>query len=97
MGKIFVGQTALNIRLKTGISLATSKAWAIKYRKPTGATGSWVAVVYDSPTGVIQYTIGSASDLDVVGTWAMWSHVTFNDNTVAAGEAVAIPVYAEGT
>lgn len=97
MGKIFVGQTALAIRLNTGISLATSKSWLIKYRKPTGATGNWTATVYDSPNGVIQYTVLNASDLDVAGTWAMWAHITFNDNTVAAGEAASVPIYTEGT
>lgn len=95
MGKIYVGQTALTIRLTTSIDLSSAKTTLIKYKKPDGTEGSWVATVFNVATGIISYVVASASILDQSGVWVLWAHITFNDDTVAAGEAVKQIIYKE--
>jgi hypothetical protein len=96
MGKIYVGQTALTIRLTTSIDLSTAKTVAIKYLKPSGETGTWTATIYSVATGVISYTIASSSILDESGVWTFWAFITFNDDTIALGEPVRKLIYDEG-
>lgn len=96
MSKIYVGQTALIIRVNTGINLATASILQIKYKKEDGSTGTWTATVYNSSRGVIQYQIASANDLDQSGDWDAWSYVTFADGNVAPGEVFHFHVYNEG-
>lgn len=83
---IFVGQTALTIRLDTKIDLTTAVSAQIKYINPNKETGIWTAVV-DSPatSGTISYDIQSASDIGVAGDWKIWAFITFTGNTVAPG------------
>lgn len=96
MGKIYVGQTALTIRLTTSIDLTTAKKVEIKYIDPNGTTGTWTATVYNVATGIIEYKVASALTLNVSGVWTFWAYITFNDDTVAAGEAIKKLVYDEG-
>jgi len=95
--KIYVGQTALTLTLSTGIDLTTASSVEIKYIKPDKTLGSWTADV-DSPAtgGSISYTIQSATDLDVSGSWKMWAYVTFSGSTVAPGDCATFTVYDEG-
>ena len=94
--KIYVGQTALIIRVTTGIDLSTASAVQIKYKKPDGTTGAWTGTVYNETRGIISYTIASASDLDQEGDWIAWAYVTFTGGTVAPGNIFKFHVYTEG-
>ncbi|MBA7588219.1 hypothetical protein ES708_30271 [subsurface metagenome] len=60
MGKIYVGQTALKFIANTSVDLTTVTAQLIKYIKPGGIEGSWIAVK-ETPyaDGLISYTIGN--------------------------------------
>lgn len=93
MGKIYKNQTALRITLETYITLVSATTTLIKYKKPSGATGNWIATVAGS---TIYYDIGSSADLDEDGTWTMWSHITFTGGTVVPGEPATVKVYIEG-
>jgi len=96
--KIYVGQTALSIRLDTKIDLTTMSTAKIKYIKPDGTQGEWTAVLYgNAADGIISYTINSASDIDQDGLWKMWAYVTFNDSTVAPGDIATMTAHIEGT
>ena len=95
MGKIYKGQTAVTLTatVKQDVTGATC---LIKYKKPSGATGSFAASIITAATGVIRYTVTSASDLDEYGNWKLWGYATFSDGTVAAGEPYTLKVYQEG-
>ena len=95
--KIYVGQTALTIRLDTKIDLTTMSTAVIKYVKPDGTQSEWVAVQYGAATdGVIEYTITSAADIDQDGLWKVWAYIVFNDSTVAPGDTATFLVSIEG-
>ena len=96
MGKIYKGQDALTIRLTVGQDITSANPVLIKYKKPSGETGSWMATIVTASTGVIGYTMADTDQLDEVGKWVFWAHITFSDGKVAAGESVEKWVYDEG-
>lgn len=97
MGKVYVGQTAFAIRRITGVDLSSVLSTVLKYKKPDGSAGQWTATVYNAARGIVEYIIASASDLDQVGAWTIWSYVTFADGNSAPGEASTLEVFEEGT
>ena len=94
--KIFVGQTALRIQLKTGISLVGATGLKIKYKKPNGETGFWPAEIDTPHDGVIYYDVTVSNNLDQAGIWTFWAHVTTANNTEAPGVPVRKKIYEEG-
>ena len=96
MGKIFKNQTALQIQLTVGQSITGSTA-VVNYKKPSGSTGSWEAVIDDGDDGIISYTISSSEDLDESGGWRFWAGITYPDGTYVPGETAYEFVYDEGT
>jgi len=96
MGKIYKGQSALTIRLTVGQDITDATPVVIKYRKPSGVEGSWTASIITAATGVISYTMADTAQLNEVGLWTFWAHITFSDGKVAPGEPVKKWVYNEG-
>jgi hypothetical protein len=95
MGRIFKGQSALRIILKTFTDLEGIISAVIKYRKPDGTTGSFAAGVSDTGKGVIFHEC-IEGELDMAGWWAFWAFVTFGDGRTAAGEAAKVFIWNEG-
>jgi hypothetical protein len=95
MGKIFKGQTALRITLKTFTDLEDVLMVAIKYCKPDGKTGEFAAAVGDTAKGVIFHEV-IEGELDASGWWAFWAFVTFADGRAAAGETAKVYIWNEG-
>ena len=95
MGKIFKGQTALRITLRTFCDLEGIKNAVIRYRKPNNKTGEFPAAVDDEAQGVIFYEC-IEGDIDASGWWAFWAFVTFADGRTAAGEAAKVYIWKEG-
>ena len=95
MGKIFKGQTALRITLKTFCDLEGVSNTVIKYRKPNGKNGEFAAAVGDEANGVIFHEC-IEGDIDASGWWAFWAFVTFSDGRTAAGETAKVFVWTEG-
>ena len=95
MGKIFKGQSALRITLKTFTDLEDVLSAVVKYRKPDGKTGEFAAAVGDTAKGVIFHEC-IEGELDVSGWWSFWAFVTFADGRTAAGEAVKVFIWQEG-
>lgn len=95
MGNAFNGQTALKIILDTGQDITGATA-LIKYQKPDGTTGSWVATTESSTAGTISIS-ATTGNIDQSGKWALWSYVTFADGTIAPGESVLREFYTEGS
>mgnify|MGYP006279449747 CR=1 FL=1 len=70
---VYVGDIGAILRLTSSVDLSAATSAAIKYRKPSGATGEWSATIYDS-TGV-QYVVQDG-DLDESGQWTLQGYVT---------------------
>jgi hypothetical protein len=95
MGRIFKGQSALRIILKTFIDLEDVLSTVIKYRKPNGFTGAFAAGVSDATKGNIYHEC-IEGEIDVSGCWAFWAFVTFADGRTAAGETAKVFIWNEG-
>jgi hypothetical protein len=93
--KIFKGQTALRITLKTFVDLEDCVSAVIKYRKPNGKTGELEAAVGDAAKGVIFHECYKG-EIDTSGWWAFWASVAFADGRTATGETAKVFVWGEG-
>lgn len=96
MARIFAGQSALRITLKTFTDLEGIISAVIKYRKPDGSGGEFAAGVADSVKGVIFHEV-LEGELDASGWWAFWAFITFSDGRTAAGETAKVYVWLEGS
>ena len=95
MGKIFNGQTALRITLKTFCDLEGIENAVIRYRKPNGSTGEFASAVGDAEKGVIFHEV-IEGEIDKSGWWAFWAFITFADGRTAAGEAAKVYIWEQG-
>ena len=94
MQKIFKGQTALRITLKTFTDLEDVTSAVIKYKKPNGKNGELPAAIKDVENGVIIHEV-TENMIDVSGWWVFWAFVIFADGRTAAGEAAKVYVWNE--
>ena len=95
MGRIFKGQSALRIMLKTFCDLEGILSAVIKYRKPNGSAGGFPATVSDTANGVIIHEC-IEGEIDISGWWSFWAFVVFADGRTAAGEAAKVHIWNEG-
>jgi len=95
MGKIFVGQSALRITVKTFCDLEGIIKAVIKFCKPDGETGEFSAAVGDIANGIIFHEC-IEGEIDVSGWWSFWAFITFADGRTAAGEAAKVYIWREG-
>ena len=95
MGRIFKGQSALRIILKTFTDLEGIISAIIKYRKPDGSVSEFAAGVSDTAKGLIFHEC-IEGELDMPGWWVFWAFITFADGRTAAGEAAKVYVWKEG-
>jgi hypothetical protein len=98
MGKIYIGQTALQFKATLGIDITGATVTQIKYIKPDvdATEGAWDAVVEDASTGVIYYNVVDADVLDEEGVWVLWGYVTLASGKSVPGEPFKKRVYVEG-
>jgi hypothetical protein len=95
MKKIFSGQSSLRIIVKTGIDLTYADTASIKYAKPNGTRGTFIAGVLDRTKGTIVHEC-LAGEIDMAGWWVFWASLQFDDGRSAAGEPVKVFVWQEG-
>jgi len=95
MSRIFKGQSALQITLKTFCDLEGIENAVIKYRKPNSKTGEFTAAVGDAVKGIIFHEV-IEEEIDISGWWAFWAFITFADGRTAAGEAAKVYIWNEG-
>ena len=96
MGKIFKGQTALRIALKTFTDLEDAILAVIKFRKPNGTIGDFNAAVGDAAKGVIFHEV-IEGELDADGWWTFWAFISFADGRTAAGETAKVYIWKQGS
>jgi len=95
MGKVFKGQSALRITLRTFCNLEGVLNAVIKYRKPNGKSGELAAAVGDTTKGLIFHEC-IEGEIDTSGWWAFWAFITFTDGRTAAGETAKVFIWQEG-
>ena len=96
MGKVYLNQNSLRLKVDTGVDITGATTRLIKYKKPDATAGQFIATA-DTPTtaGIIYYDFVN-TELDQEGVWTMWSYVTFADARSAPGEPFKLIVYVEG-
>jgi hypothetical protein len=95
MPRIFKGQSALRLTVKTFTDLEDILSAVIKYRKPDGTLGEFVAGVSNMAKGVIFHEC-IEGEIDIHGWWALWAFITFADGRTATGETARLFVWDEG-
>ena len=95
MGKIFKGQSAARITLKTFCDLDGIENAVIRYRKPNGHTGELAAAICDIEKGIIFHEC-IEGDIDASGWWVFWAFIAFADGRTAAGEAAKVYIWEQG-
>ena len=95
MGRIYRGQSALRITLKTYVNLEGIDGAVIKYKKPNGKQGEFPAWVSDTDNGVIFHEV-LEEELNACGWWVFWAFITFADGRTAAGEASKVYIWNQG-
>ena len=94
--RIFRGQSALRIVIKTFCDLSNVLTVVIRFQKPDGTRGEFTALISDTENGVIFYEC-KHGDIDVSGWWVFWAYIVFDDGRTAAGEAAKVHVWKEGS
>ena len=75
------GQIGATIRLTSTFDLSLATAQTIRYTKPSGAKGTWIAAI--NGTTNVEYVTTDADDLDESGRWTFQGFASFSDgNTV---------------
>jgi hypothetical protein len=97
MGKIYVGQTDLTIRIKTNRDLTNAVLVEIAYQKPDCTQGSFVATIENAQCGIIKYQVALITDIDQKGNWKFWAKITFMLGSIGIGEPANLTVYKPGT
>ena len=91
--KIYVGDINTIIALDSqGVVLTGAGVLKIKYIKPSGSTGEWVATVDPGDTNVAIYTT-ALNDLDVAGIWAFQTYAELPSGWKGHGEIAKQRVY----
>jgi hypothetical protein len=93
--KIFKFQSALRITLKTFADLEGILSAVIRFRKPNGKTGEFLAAVGGADNSLIFHEC-IEGEIDVSGWWAFWAFVTYADGRTAAGETAKVYIWREG-
>ena len=96
MGKIYVGQTDLTIKLETGKNLTVTDSAEIKYRTPAGVIGFFTAVIIDFAKGIISHSVTSENELNVAGNWTFWAKITDHQGLISIGEPFTYRIDKEG-
>jgi len=94
---VFKNQTKLRLNCDTNLSTAEHAALTaqiIKYKKPSGATGSFTATAGTAP--YIYYDTSNSTDLNESGDWNIWSYCTFTGGLVAPGKPAIMSVREQG-
>jgi hypothetical protein len=95
MARIYAGQSALRITVKTFTDLGDIASAVIRCRKPDGSAGEFAAGVGDAAKGVVFHEC-IEGEIDMAGWWNFWAFVTFADGRTAAGETAKVFVWKEG-
>jgi hypothetical protein len=93
--RIFKGQSALRITVRTFTDLGDVGSAVVKYRKPDGSAGEFAAGVGDAANGLVFHEC-IEGEIDMAGWWSFWAFITFADGRTAAGEKAKVFVWREG-
>ncbi len=90
MGKTYVGDTSVRIKLETNADLSGAASVSIMALKPDGTTEvEWTATV----DGTLVVYVPTTGDLDTEGTWRLQAKVVDGSGGEALGETAKLKVY----
>ncbi len=95
MAKYYKGQT-IQFDITLDVDITAAGTVSLKYKKPSGTTGTWTASVVDAEDGWIRYVLAAASN-DESGDWTIWGYVVQADATVLIGTPLTVRMLEEGT
>lgn len=79
--EVYLNQSKLTISINTGIDCTNATVLKIKYKKPDGVKGEWTAELSEDDPKIVKHKVAEG-EINAVGSWTIWSHVTFSDGSV---------------
>lgn len=94
MARVYLGQTALRIRINTGVDLTGATTLQAAVKKPSGAGVLWDCSGEAPLTaGIMYHDVVTASELDEAGQFTLQSYVVFSDGRWAYGDEAFMIVH----
>lgn len=75
-GKIYKGDIGTKIKINVGENIVTATIRKIKYKKPSGITGEWNALLEGTN---YMYYITIANDINEKGIWLVQAYIELPD------------------
>ena len=92
--KIYVGDIGTEITCDSkGVVLTGATTLKIKYTKPSGTSGEWVATIDPQDDNIAVYKTTLVSDLDVTGMWEFQIYTELPSGWKGHGEKAKYRVY----
>lgn len=88
--KIYVGDIGTKIKLNAGESITIQTTLEIRYKKPDGTTGTWIASVEDSNYAIY---VTLSGDLDQAGTWEFQIYVVLPASWTGLGDTYTHEIF----
>ena len=93
---ILKNQTAARLILQTNLNFTSISitSCAIKYIKPSGASGTWTAakLIGGESLGKIYIDFTSSIKFDEAGTWTLSAYIVFTDTRIGVGDEISYRV-----
>lgn len=87
--KVYKNDIGTKIRVNVGESIVTAVVKKILYKKPSGITGEWIAILEGSN---YMYYITLPNDLNEIGEWLIQAYIELPD-WKGLGETASFRVY----
>jgi hypothetical protein len=75
LNKVFVGDVGTKIRLDAGQDISSASLIQLKYKKPSGETGTWTGTLEGTDYAYYITQAASEPDLDENGRWQIQLYV----------------------
>ncbi len=96
MGKVYLGQTELTLRLNAKVDLTGATQKKIQYENG-GGTGEFTTGEIDVNTSKLKWQPASSNDLNVLGAWDFWLDIIFANGRQAYSEKASLTIHEPGT
>lgn len=93
---MIVGATDQVITVNVEKDITGYSTALIKYIKPNKATGQFTATVTNPTSGILTYSIQSASNIDMSGDWVFWAYITYANGKIGIGEPFVVTAKNQG-
>lgn len=95
MGKIYIGQTDLIIKVNTGQNLDDFSSGKLVVKNPNGQTDDLNVTISNSNIGEVQHVL--SNPFSIPGTYTGWVEIINNLGLKSIGEPFSFIIYNVGT